>query len=60
MQTSIFLLAGLNGDRIHSAAPRTPAAIAEAARAAVNAGAQSLHVHGFDDRGHDTLDEAAC
>ena len=60
MQTSIFLQAALNGDRIHPAAPRTPTAIAEAARAAVGAGAQSVHVHVFDDAGRETLDGAAC
>jgi len=56
----IFLQAALNGDRIHPAAPRTPTAIAEAARAAVNAGARSVHVHAFDDDGRETLDGAAC
>ncbi len=60
MQTSVFLQAGLNGDRIHPAAPRTPAAIAEAARAAVHAGAHSVHVHAFDEAGRETLDGAAC
>jgi uncharacterized protein (DUF849 family) len=55
-----FLQAALNGDRIHPAAPRTPTAIAEAARAAVDAGAQSVHVHAFDDAGRETLDGAAC
>ncbi len=55
-----FLQAALNGDRIHPAAPRAPAAIAEAARAAVHAGARSVHVHAFDDAGHETLDGAAC
>src|ERR1700758_1316305 len=60
MQTSIFLQAALNGDRIHPAAPRTPAAIAEAARACVDAGAHSVHVHAFDDAGQETLDGAAC
>jgi uncharacterized protein (DUF849 family) len=60
MKTSIFLQAALNGDRIHPAAPRTPAAIAEAARAAVDAGAHSVHVHAFDDAGRETLDGAAC
>src|SRR5215470_14965413 len=42
------------------AAPRSPTAIAEAARAAVDAGAQSVHVHAFDDVGRETLDGAAC
>jgi uncharacterized protein (DUF849 family) len=60
MQSTIFLQAALNGDRVHPAAPRHPAAIAEAARAALNAGAQSIHVHAFDDAGHETLDGAAC
>ena len=60
MQTTIFLQAALNGDRIHPAAPRNPAAIAEAARAAVDAGAQSVHVHAFDDAGRETLDGPAC
>jgi uncharacterized protein (DUF849 family) len=60
MQTTIFLQAALNGDSIHPAAPRTPTAIAEAARAAVDAGAQSVHVHAFDDAGRETLDGAAC
>lgn len=55
-----FLQAALNGDRVHPAAPRTPAAIAEAARAAVAAGAHSVHVHVFDDRGRATFDGAAC
>ncbi|HTZ97429.1 MAG TPA: 3-keto-5-aminohexanoate cleavage protein [Terriglobales bacterium] len=60
MPTNVFLQCALNGERIHPAAPRTPAAIAEAARAAVDAGAQSVHVHAFDDAGRETLDSAAC
>jgi uncharacterized protein (DUF849 family) len=55
-----FLQAALNGDRIHPAAPRVPTAIAESARAAVDAGAQSVHVHAIDDAGRETLDGAAC
>jgi uncharacterized protein (DUF849 family) len=58
--TTIFLQAALNGERIHPAVPRNPAAIARAARAAVEAGAQSVHVHAFDDAGQETLDGAAC
>lgn len=57
---SIFLQAALNGDRVHPAAPRTPTAIAEAARSAIDAGAQSVHVHAFDDAGQETLDGTAC
>jgi uncharacterized protein (DUF849 family) len=60
MPTTTFLQAALNGDRIHPAAPRTPARLAEAARAAVDAGAHSVHVHAFDDRGRETLDGDAC
>ena len=60
MQNTVFLQAALNGDRVHPAAPRNPAAIAEAARSAVAAGAQSVHVHAFDDTGRETLDGAAC
>jgi uncharacterized protein (DUF849 family) len=60
MPTTVFLQAALNGDRVHPAAPRTPAAIAEATRAVVSAGAQSVHVHAFDDDRRETLDGTAC
>ena len=60
MRTMPFLQAALNGDSTHPAAPRTPTAIAEAARGAVDAGAQSVHVHAFDDAGRETLDGVAC
>lgn len=60
MHSPTFLQVALNGDRIHPAAPRTPSAIAEAVRAAVDAGAHSAHVHAFDDAGRETLDAAAC
>lgn len=60
MTTKVFLQAALNGDRIHPAAPRTPTAIARAARAAVDAGAQSVHVHAFDEAGRETLEGDAC
>jgi uncharacterized protein (DUF849 family) len=60
MRTTITLQAALNGDRVHPAAPRDPSAIAAAARAAVEAGAHSVHVHAFDDAGRETLDGAAC
>ena len=60
MHMKIFLQVALNGDAIHPATPRSPAAIAEAARACMDAGAQSVHVHAFDDAGRETLDGAAC
>ena len=56
----VFLQAALNGDRVHIAAPRNPTTIAEAARAVVDAGAHSVHVHAFDDAGLETLNGAAC
>ena len=55
-----FLQVALNGDRVHPAVPRSPAAIAEAAHAAVNAGAASVHVHAFDNAGRETLDASSC
>lgn len=60
MLTTIFLQAALNGDSIHPATPRTPAAIAEAAHAVVGAGAHAVHVHAFDDAGKETLAGPAC
>lgn len=60
MPTNVFLQAALNGDCSHPGAPRTPTAIADAARAAVDAGAQSVHVHAFDPAGQETLDGDAC
>jgi uncharacterized protein (DUF849 family) len=59
-QTAVFLQAALNGDRVHPAAPRHSTAIAKAASMVVNAGAQSVHVHAFDQDGHATLDANAC
>jgi len=58
--TNVFVQVALNGDRIHPAAPRTSAAIAAATRAAMDAGAHSVHVHAFDDAGRETLDGDAC
>ena len=60
MPTTILLQAALNGDSAHPATPRTPAAIADSARSAIDAGAQSVHVHAFDEAGRETLDGAAC
>jgi uncharacterized protein (DUF849 family) len=52
---SPFLQAALNGDREHPAAPRTPDELAAEARAAVAAGARSLHLHPYDEHGRQTL-----
>ena len=60
MQPSTFLQVALNGDRVHAAAPRSPAAIAVAASAAVRAGAHSVHVHPFDDTDRETLAGGTC
>lgn len=50
-----LLQAALNGDRVHPAVPHTPEQIAAQAAAAVAAGAESVHVHVFDDEGRQTL-----
>lgn len=60
MSTNIFLQAALNGDSVHPASPRTPAAIAAAAHAAVGAGAHAVHLHAFDEAGRETLAGPAC
>lgn len=60
MQSSIFLQAALNGDRVHPAVPRSPDEIGIAALEASRAGAHSVHVHAFDDEGQETLDGVAC
>jgi uncharacterized protein (DUF849 family) len=51
----VVLQACLNGDH-EVGVPRTPAELAEEARACVAAGAVSLHVHPRDEDGHETLD----
>ena len=51
----------LNGSRLpaeHPALPVTPDALAEAAAAAVAAGAEAIHFHPKIDEGHDTLEPA--
>lgn len=60
IRTSVFLQAALNGDRVHVGAPRSPTAIAEAARSVVEAGVHAVHVHAFDYAGRETLDGGAC
>jgi uncharacterized protein (DUF849 family) len=60
MPSSTFVQVALNGDRIHPAAPRTPRDLAEAARSATQAGAESVHIHVFDNAGRETLDGVVC
>jgi uncharacterized protein (DUF849 family) len=50
----MVLQACLNGDR-ETGVPRSPAELAEAARACVAAGAESLHAHPRDPDGHESL-----
>ena len=57
------LQAALNGARTdaeHPAIPRTPNELAVAARAAVDAGADVVHVHAFDADGVETLAPEPC
>ena len=56
----LFVQAALNGDRKHPAVPRTADQIAQDAKAAVAAGARSVHIHAFDDDGAETLGSDAC
>jgi uncharacterized protein (DUF849 family) len=52
------LQAALNGSRTaaeHPAVPRSPEELAREARAAAAAGADVLHIHVYDDEGHETL-----
>ena len=59
----LLVEACLNGSRTdaeHPAVPRTPAAIAEAARVSVQAGAGVVHVHAYDADGAETLSAEPC
>jgi uncharacterized protein (DUF849 family) len=56
----VFLQAALNGDRQHSAVPKTPGQIAKDVKAVIDAGAHGVHVHAFDENGKETLDAVAC
>jgi uncharacterized protein (DUF849 family) len=58
-----MLQAALNGARArdeHPAIPHTPAELAEAARGAVQAGAQVLHLHPYDETDAETLAAEPC
>ncbi len=57
---SKVLQAALNGDREHPVVPRTPQKLAKEARAAVDAGAGSLHLHPYDEHGQETLAAGPC
>jgi uncharacterized protein (DUF849 family) len=55
-----LLQAALNGARKHPATPRTPGELAAEGRAAVDAGAQVLHLHPYDADGRETFDAEPC
>ncbi len=55
-----LLQAALNGDRDHPTVPRTPHELATEARAAVDAGARSLHLHPYDEDARQTLEARPC
>ncbi|MDQ3863963.1 MAG: 3-keto-5-aminohexanoate cleavage protein [Actinomycetota bacterium] len=55
-----LLQAALNGAREHPAVPRTPEELAAEARAAVDAGARSVHLHPYDEHGRETLAAEPC
>src|SRR5215218_8078568 len=58
-----MLQAAINGSRTlaeHPAIPRTPDELAEATRVSVDAGAQVVHLHAYDDDGVQTLAAEAC
>ena len=56
----LLLQAALNGNRDHPALPRRPEELAKDARAAVNAGARSVHLHPYDEHGCETLAAEPC
>ncbi|WP_266080595.1 3-keto-5-aminohexanoate cleavage protein [Haladaptatus caseinilyticus] len=60
MTDQITLQAALNGGRTHPSVPHTPEELAVEARAAVDAGATSLHLHPYDEHGRETLTPGPC
>ncbi|MFH5802197.1 3-keto-5-aminohexanoate cleavage protein [Haladaptatus sp. CMAA 1911] len=60
MNDQITLQAALNGSRMHPTVPHTPEELAVEARAAVDAGATSLHLHPYDEHGRETLAPEPC
>jgi uncharacterized protein (DUF849 family) len=55
-----MIYAALNGGRDHPALPRTPTELAAEARAAVDAGAVSVHLHPYAGDGRQTLEAEPC
>jgi uncharacterized protein (DUF849 family) len=58
--SDILVQAALNGGREHPTVPRTPDELATEARAAVDAGAESLHLHPYDEHNHQSLAAEPC
>ena len=56
----LFLQAALNCNRDHPALPRRPEELAAEARAAVKAGAESVHLHPYYTNGRETLEAGAA
>jgi uncharacterized protein (DUF849 family) len=56
----LFVQAALNGNRNHPTVPRTPQELAADARAVVEAGARSVHLHAYDEHGQETLAAKPC
>lgn len=59
-KSDILLQAALNGGREHPEVPHTPEELAVEARAAVTAGAESLHLHPYDENDRQTLAAEPC
>ncbi|MFM5967661.1 MAG: 3-keto-5-aminohexanoate cleavage protein [Micrococcales bacterium] len=55
-----FLQLALNGDREHPKVPRLPYNVAADVDRVVRAGAQSVHVHPFDDASRESLNASDC
>jgi uncharacterized protein (DUF849 family) len=53
-------LNGSRGPEEHPSIPRTAAELAAAARESVDAGAQVVHLHAYDDGGVESLEAGAC
>jgi len=53
-------LNGSRGPEEHPSVPRTTAELAAAARESVDAGAQAVHLHAYDDGGVESLEAGAC
>jgi uncharacterized protein (DUF849 family) len=60
MHNNLSLQVALNGGSLHPSTPRTPSQIAAEAHATVEAGAQLVHLHPFNEAGQETLQSVDC